>query len=122
MAFMSAYIEPVSGFWVMTDDGFTELYRDDEEICPNCGENWSVSMDGEQCSNCGAEVEDEFEGFVGGLSASGYMDQSDPVYGETKAEVAQEMLDMYFDQPEDEMDEDELADMEWLEGIAAGNE
>jgi hypothetical protein len=114
MAFMGAYIEPFSGYMVELD-GNTEFLAEDE--CPFCGSDFEGE---DECPNCGAEVVDKFDGFAGGLSAPGYMDQTEPVYGETKAEVAQELLDMYFDQ--EDMDDEELADMEWLEGVAAGNE
>jgi hypothetical protein len=58
--------------------------------------------------------------FWGQLSASGYMDQTDYVLGDTQAEVAQQLLDMYFDGEDEYMDDEERADREWLESIVEG--
>lgn len=57
--------------------------------------------------------------FWGQLSAPGYMDQTDYVLGDSRGDVAQQLLDMYFDEDEEYMDEDEKDDKEWLEDIAA---
>jgi len=122
MAFMQAYIESVDGYMVMDEFGDMEFQYRYEDICPLCGTSGLSGEVGDRCSNCGAEIVEEFKGFAGGLSAPGYMDQTDPIYGETMAEVAEQLLYMYFDEPEEDMDEDELADLEWLEGIAAGSE
>jgi hypothetical protein len=58
--------------------------------------------------------------YWGYLSAPGYMDQTDKVLGETYAEVALQLLDLYFDRDPEYMDEDEKGDRAWLEKIAAG--
>ena len=58
--------------------------------------------------------------FWGQLSASGYMDQTDYFLGDTQAEVAQQLLDMYFDGEDEYMDDEERADREWLESIVEG--
>lgn len=58
--------------------------------------------------------------YWGQLSASGYMDQTDYVLGDTQAEVAQQLLDMYFDGEDEYMDDEERADREWLESIVEG--
>lgn len=67
---------------------------------------------------------DEFEVtepmYWGYLSAPGYMDQTDKVLGETYAEVALQLLDLYFDS--EYLDSDELEDRAWLEEIAAGED
>ena len=55
--------------------------------------------------------------FWGQLSASGYMDQTDYVLGDTQAEVAQQLLDMYFDGEDEYMDDEQRADRDWLESI-----
>ena len=57
--------------------------------------------------------------FWGQLSAPGYMDQTDYVLGDSRGDVAQQLLDMYFDGDEEYMDSDEKQDKEWLEDIAA---
>ena len=58
--------------------------------------------------------------YWGQLSASGYMDQTDYALGDTQAEVAQQLLDMYFDGEDEYMDDEERADREWLESIVEG--
>ena len=59
--------------------------------------------------------------YWGYLSASGYLDQTSKEIGESLAEVAQQLLDLYFDDRDPEyLDDDEKADREWLEKIAAG--
>jgi hypothetical protein len=58
--------------------------------------------------------------YWGQLSASGYMDQTSKALGESLAEVAQQLLDLYFDS--EYLDADELEDRTWLEKIAAGED
>lgn len=53
----------------------------------------------------------------GQLSAEGYMDQTDYCLGDTYADVANEMLYMYFDREVEYMDADEIEDMQWLQSI-----
>ncbi len=69
---------------------------------------------------------DEFEVteamYWGYLSAPGYLDQTPKALGETYAEVAQQLLDDYFDRDPEYMDEDEKSDQAWLEKIAAGED
>jgi hypothetical protein len=55
--------------------------------------------------------------YYGQLEAPGYMDQTDYVFGDSQAEVAQQLLDMYYDGDVEYMDEDEKADMEFLQSI-----
>ena len=63
------------------------------------------------------------EKFWGQLSAPGYMDRTDFVLGDSQAEAAQQLLDLYFDgRDPDYMDEVEREDMAWLESIAQGEE
>lgn len=61
------------------------------------------------------------EKFWGVLSAPGYMDRSDYCLGDTQAEVAEQMLDLFFDGPVEDMDDDELDDfsmlMEMIQGV-----
>ena len=54
-------------------------------------------------------------GYVGYLSAAGYLDRTDPIIAPTQGEVAQGLLDMYFNQEVE--DDDEKADREWLEEL-----
>jgi wyosine [tRNA(Phe)-imidazoG37] synthetase (radical SAM superfamily) len=60
--------------------------------------------------------------YWGYLSASGYLDQTDKEIGESYAEVAQQLLDLYFSGEIEYMDDDEKEDLEWLEKIAAGED
>jgi len=53
--------------------------------------------------------------YWGWLSADGYMDRTDIVLGESKAEVASQLLELYFDH--EEMDEDEEKYKLWLEEV-----
>ena len=53
------------------------------------------------------------EKYWGNLSAPGYMDQTDYVLGDTRADVAAELLFMHFDGDYD-LDEEEIADVAFL--------
>ncbi len=56
------------------------------------------------------------EKYWGNLSAPGYMDQTDYVLGDTRAEVAAELLFMHFDGDYD-LDEEEIVDVAFLESL-----
>ena len=56
------------------------------------------------------------EKYWGNLSAPGYMDQTDYVLGDTRADVAAELLFMHFDGDYD-LDEEEIADVAFLESL-----
>lgn len=58
--------------------------------------------------------------FHGELSAPGYMDRTDFVLGESIAEVAQQLLNMYYDGEEEYMDADQKVERTWLEALAEG--
>lgn len=49
------------------------------------------------------------------LSAPGYMDATEWVVFNSIAEAASHLLDTYYDQPDDELTEDERMEREWLE-------
>ena len=53
------------------------------------------------------------------LSAPGYLDCTEWCVFDTEAEAAQYLLDTYYDQPDDEMSEDEKEEREWLEELAS---
>lgn len=55
--------------------------------------------------------------FWGQLSAPGYLDQTDYCLGDSQADVAQQLLDLYFDGEDKYMDEDQKEDRAWLESI-----
>lgn len=54
------------------------------------------------------------EKFWGVMSAPGYMDRTDYILGDSQADVAQQMLDMYFDGDIEDMDDDERDDVSML--------
>ena len=56
-------------------------------------------------------------GFRGYLAAPGYLDRTSAVIADSVAEVARELLDLYFDQELEYMDDDELEDAEWLSDL-----
>lgn len=55
------------------------------------------------------------EKFHGCLSASGYLDQSSIFLGDTQADVAQQLLDAFYDGEEQYMSEDGKQEQAWLE-------
>lgn len=57
-------------------------------------------------------------GLTGYLHAPGCLDQTDVCFGDTVQEVAQQLLDLYFDRDPEYMDDEEKDDMEWLKGLA----
>ncbi len=55
--------------------------------------------------------------FHGLLEAPGYMDQTYYYFGYSRAEVAEQLIAVFFDGEKERMDEDELEDLAWLESI-----
>ncbi len=55
--------------------------------------------------------------FHGLLEAPGYLDQTDYYFGDSRAEVAEYLIAVFFDGEKECMDEDELEDLAWLESI-----
>ena len=62
------------------------------------------------------------EKFHGCLSASGYLDQSSIFLGDTQADVAQQLLDAFYDGEEQYMSEDEKQERAWLEQFLTEDE
>ena len=62
------------------------------------------------------------EKFHGCLSASGYLDQSSSFLGDTQAEVAQQLLDAFYDGEEQYKSEDEKEERAWLEQFLTEDE
>ena len=61
------------------------------------------------------------ETFYGVLEPAGcYLDRSSYVLGDTVPEVAQQLLDLYFDGDPEYMDEGEKEDLAWLESVVKG--
>lgn len=58
------------------------------------------------------------EKYWGRMEAPGYLDCSDFVLGDTRSEVAAELLNMYFDDLDDsDLDEEEIIDVAFLESL-----
>jgi len=54
------------------------------------------------------------------MEAPGYLDASDFVIGDTRAEVAQQLIDMYFDGGYEGLDEEGIVDSAFLECLVQG--
>ena len=133
MSFMRAAISNEPETWIITEDDDGEIltclpdgdYMDDltEEDLAQIAETNDLDY---------ASVIDDYKealrladnhdftirtGFRGWLSAPGYLDRTSAVIADSVAEVARELLGMYFDQPFDEMDDDELEDALWLSDL-----
>lgn len=131
MAFMTARVSDTQDYFLISED---------LEECIFCKYNgidlpvgtYTDDMDppdDEELAEAIAEVFKEFPNisqfeivyqYWGQLSASGYMDQTDYFLGDTQAEVAQQLLDMYFDGDDEYMDNGQRADRDWLESIVEG--
>ena len=130
MAFMRAFISDEPETWIITED-------DDGEIltCLPDGDydNDLIEEDLAQIAETNdldyESVIDDYKealrladnhdftirtGFRGYLAAPGYLDRTSAVIADSVAEVARELLDLYFDQELEYMDDDELEDAEWL--------
>jgi hypothetical protein len=132
MAFLRAFISSNKETWAMTDfydceitsyipDGDYATDLDDEEI-----HDLAIELDADVSAieatfrqvptegNCTIKT-----GYVGYLTAPGYLDRTEPVVGDTPASVAEQLIDLYFDCKIEELDLDELEDLEWL-ALTAG--
>ncbi len=131
MAFMTARVSDTQDYFLTSGD------LEEYVFCKYNGIDLPVGTytddmdppDDEELAEAIAEVFKEFPNILqfeivyqywGQLSASGYMDQTDYVLGDTQAEVAQQLLDMYFDGEDEYMDDEERADREWLVSIVEG--
>jgi len=128
MAFMTAVVSDTQEYFLISDDLENTLF------CKYNGINLPAGVydddmdppDDEELAEAIAEVFKMFPNisqfeivfkYWGQLSAPGYMDQTDYALGDTEADVAQQLLDMYFDGEDEYMDDDERADRDWLESI-----
>ena len=91
------------------DVGVYYNYSDDEDVQAVCRQ-FDI--------NC-FEIVEKFHGC---LSASGYLDQSSIFIGDTQAEVAQQLLDAFYDGEEQYMSEDEKQERAWLEQFLTEDE
>jgi len=137
MAFMKPFISERKELLLLTDDGMTtSCYAEGVDLPVGSlnsdgtlSDSWDALTGHEPGGKCG-DIErlcrlfpdcEEFkvvDKYYGYLSAPGYMDRTDYVLGDTRADVAQQLLDTYFDSDEDYMDVEELQQMHWLEEIA----
>jgi ABC-type Fe3+ transport system permease subunit len=72
---------------------------------------------GGKTDNVMMRIVDVIYAFHGLLEAPGYMDQTDYFFGDSRAEVAEDLIAAFFDGEKEYMDEDELEDLAWLESI-----
>lgn len=137
MAFMRPFISERKELLLLTDDGMITTCYDEGIDLPvgslssdgTLSDSWEALTGHEPDGGCEEinrmirlfpnceefEVVDKYYGY---LSAPGYMDRTDYVLGDTRADVVQQLLNMYFDSDEDYMDVEELQQMHWLEEIA----
>ena len=89
------------------------IYRADD------ADDWSLDQEDREALLTWLETRDLDEVEVrtsvwGWLSADGYLDATDPVLGETVSEVAQQLLDLYYDKDPESLTEDERQEIAWL--------
>lgn len=128
MAFMTAIVSDVQEYFLISDDLENAVFckynginlpagvydddmdpPDDEELAEAIAEFFK------RASNV-SQFEIVFK-YWGQLSAPGSMDQTDYVLGDTPGDVAQQLLDMYFDGEDEYMDDEQRVDRDWLESI-----
>lgn len=76
----------------------------------------------EVCSKFKIGTFEIVEKFHGCLSASGYLDQTSIFLGDTQAEVAQQLIDAFYDGEEGYMSDDEKQERAWLEQFLTEDE
>jgi hypothetical protein len=142
MAFMNATLNKKKEVFVLVpDDEFGPRHLDSTSLPSTLpaaeysldmtfGEAAELGLDGDDITDILSFLKEEkvdvFEVtkplYWGYLSAPGYLDQTEKSLGETYAEVAQEMLDLWFDGEIEYMDEQERQELKWLERVAAGED
>lgn len=125
MAFMHPSIHTVKERFLISDELDEAIYCKYNGIGLPVGEYNVDNVDDPEAE----EVEEvartldieEFEvveQFHGVMEPNGcYTDRSDYILGGSIAEVAQQMLDMFYDHEPEYMDEDELSEVAWLEKL-----
>lgn len=128
MAFMSAFIGIDKDYFMVSDD------LEEAVFCKHNGihlpeghydEDDDFEYQDEDVTECIQGVFKDYNvssfdiiyKYYGQLEAPGYMDQTDFCFGDSLAEVAQHLLDLYYDGEVEYMDEDEKEDMEFLQSI-----
>lgn len=124
MAYMRAQIIEFSGYEVETNIGtefidYIEL--SDEELARIAVTGRPESL---QDNTEGSEIYnvENVRGYDAYMSAPGYADRTEHCVFPTIEEAAQYLLDYYFDMPEEDMDEEEITDMEWLQDLVNNKE
>lgn len=127
MAFMRAAVSDTKDYFLISEDLEESVfckwngidlpvgeYREDDD--PLEDEEMQEQVDGvfKEYSIKQFEIIYAFHGL---LEAPGYMDQTDYFFGDSRAEVAEDLIAAFFDGEKEYMDEDELEDLAWLESI-----
>ena len=133
MAFMRATISRTKEFFLFSEELEEAIFmkHDNVSMVPVGIYDLDDVQEDDELQDCLEQIDEELdittfevvEQYWGNLSAPGYLDQTSYILGNTQAEVAQQLLDMYFDYDPEDMDADERDDMEWLQKLIsdAGN-
>ncbi len=132
MAFMRASISNNPETWLITENDDGEI----RTVLPDGGYYDLDESDFEQIARDNDldidEVRNDYDealrlannhdftirtGFRGWLSAPGYLDRTGVVIADSVTEVARALLDMYYDNDLEYMDDDDLEDALWLSGL-----
>jgi hypothetical protein len=128
MAFMTASVSYQKDYFMVSDDLEEAVFCKYNSIHLPEGhydENDDLEYQDEDVVECIQNIYKEHKvssfdivyKYYGQLEAPGYMDQTDYCFGDSQAEVAQQLLDMYYDGEVEYMDEGEKADMAFLQSI-----
>lgn len=127
MAFMRAVVSDTKEFFLISEDLEESVfckwngidlpvgeYREDDDLLEDDEMQETVDRVFKEYSIKQFEIIYAFHGL---LEAPGYMDQTDYYFGNSRAEVAEQLIDLFFFEDKEYMDKDELEDLEWLESI-----
>ena len=125
MSFMTPEISSEKSRFLLSD------YLEEPIECNHNGVGLSVGVYDEDntdeevqevCSKFKIWTFEIVEKFYGCLSASGYLDQTSIFLGDTQAEVAQQLIDAFYDGEEGYMSDDEKQERAWLEQFLTEDE
>lgn len=127
MAFMRAVVSDTKEFFLISEDLEESVfckwngidlpvgeYREDDDLLEDDEMQETVDRVFKEYSIKQFEIIYAFHGL---LEAPGYMDQTDYYFGNSRAEVAEQLIDLFFFEDKECMDDDELEDLAWLESI-----
>ncbi len=127
MAFMRAVVSDTKDYFLISEDLEESVsckwngvglpvgeYREDDDPLEDDEMQETVDRVFKEYSIKQFEIIYAFHGL---LEAPGYMDQTDYYFGNSRAEVAEQLIDLFFFEDKEYMDKDELEDLEWLESI-----